>query len=861
MAFEPGSRLGPYEILSMLGEGGMGRVFRARDVKLHRHVAIKVLPDNVAVDPERVARFEREARTLAALNHPHIAQIYGAEQYGPTHALVMELVEGEDLAQRISRGPIPWSEAAPIARQIADALEAAHEQGIVHRDLKPANIKLTPDGVVKVLDFGLAKAVDAAAEVSPASATITSPAAVTQAGIVLGTAAYMSPEQAKGRPADKRSDVWAFGCVLYEVVTAKRAFPGEDVVDTLSAVMRVDPDLSAIPNDVPAAARGLIEQCLIKDRRERIADIAAAKFALRLLDPAPAAPSSSRLKWAWSAAGVVMAVAISLVAPRLGSTPAAPQPVVRSAIAAPSFGAPGFAAVAISRQGTHIAYATQGRGGIYVRRLSDIVPRALQGTEGGISPFFSPDGEWLGFFADGKLKKIPLSGGAAQVLADAPSGRGGSWAADGTIVFSPAAEGGLSKISAEGGPATTLTTPKPTERSHRWPFVLPDGRNIVFTIQLGGESFDDAVIAAVPISGGEHATVLEGGTGAQFVESGHLIYGRAGSVLASEFDPVAVRARGAAIAVIHNVRSNFLNGVLPVGVSSAGSMVYLPGESTSSEMTLLTANRAGQTRPLLERRVFNYFFRISPDGRRVAVSINDGRVDIWFVELDGSRGLRRFTLGDGSKSYPVWSADGSRLFYLSSNRAAVKAVDGGGEEELSTYLLHPMAISPDGFIVAGRAIRTTNLDIVAFDLRARKEIVIAGTAATESEPSFSPDGRYVAYQSNESGRAEVFVQEYPAGNRWQLTTDGGSEPRWTSGGREIVYRKGATILSLPLAGGPASPPTPQILFTVPNLFAFDVTADGKQFVIAQDSQDRDNVSFVFISGWFEELRALMRPTR
>ncbi len=542
MAISAGSRLGVYEVLSVIGEGGMGKVYRARDTKLHRHVAIKVLPDDVAGSAERVARFEREARTLAALNHPHIAQIYGTERSGDTHALVMELVDGEDLAQRLARGPIGWPDAEPIARQIAEALEAAHEQGIVHRDLKPANIKVTPDGVVKVLDFGLAKAIDQGSGIGDQgsgnalanSPTITSPAGMTQAGIILGTAAYMSPEQSKGRPADKRSDVWAFGCVLYEMLTGKRAFPGDDVVDTLAAVVRGEPDLPALPVDVPRDIQRLIAGCLVKDRRERISDIAAAKFALRLPSHAPAAAARApRAVLTWAAAGLAAIAAIGVMAPRFLSPPSVQQRVVRSSIAAPGF--TGFPVIAMSRQGTHLAYSSQGR--LVVHRLSEVAPRLLQGTEGAVIPFFSHDGDWVAFFADGKLKKIPVSGGAVQVLAEAPSGRGGSWGADNTIVFAPLAEAGLAWISANGGPVTTLTTVRPKETSHRWPHLLPDGRHVVFTIQLPGKPFDDAIIATVPITGGEPTVLLEGGSSAQFVQSGHLIYAKAGKVLATEFDP------------------------------------------------------------------------------------------------------------------------------------------------------------------------------------------------------------------------------------------------------------------------------------------------------------------------------------
>ena len=872
MAISAGSRLGVYEVLSVIGEGGMGKVYRARDTKLQRHVAIKVLPDAVAGDAERVARFDREARTLATLNHPHIAQIYGTEQSGVTHALVMELVEGEDLAQRIARGPLSWREAEPIARQIAEALEAAHELGIVHRDLKPANIKVTPDGVVKVLDFGLAKEQgsgigDQGAGESANSPTITSPA-LTQAGMILGTAAYMSPEQSKGRPADKRSDVWAFGCVLYEMLTGRRAFPGDDVMETLSAVIRAEPDLNALPADVPPAIRTLIGQCLIKDRRERVSDIAVARYALRTPQATPAGGGpTGGPRFLWPAVAIAAAAAAVVVAwPSFNASPAAPPPVIRSTIAAPNANSLGFATVAMSRQGTHIAYAsTQGR--LDVRRLSETVARPLPGSEGGVNPFFSPDGEWIGFFADGQLKKVPVAGGAAQVLASAPSSRGGSWATDGTIVFAPTPEGGLFRVSADGGEPTRLTTPAADHRSHRWPHVLPDARTVLFTIQESGKLYDDAVIAAVAIGGGEARTVIDGGSAPQFAESGHLIYGKAGSLLAIRFDPVAVKTSGAAINVIENARTNVLNGAGPFAMSSAGVLVYLPGVSSGSRMTLLSANRTGQTRPLLEQRLIDSAFRIAPDGRRVAVTINDGPVDVWLVELEG-RGISRFTFGPGSKTFPVWSPDGSRLYYATNaggqGRAVSKPINEGEEDVVSPIAFFPIAITPDGTTLAGQAITNNNLstDVVVLDL-ARKTFgkPLVATNANETAPAFSPDGKFVAYQSDESGRPEVFVQAYPSGSKWQITSGGGREPRWTAGGREIIYRNDTTLFAVPVTLQPFSSGQAQTLFSLPNLFAFDVTADGKRFVVAQDAENRQNVDLVLITGWFEELRAKMQPAR
>ena len=875
MAVEPGGRLGHYEIAAILGEGGMGRVYRARDTKLQRAVAIKVLPDDVAADPERVARFEREARTLAALNHPHIAQIYGTEQSGTTHALVMELVEGDDLAERLRHGPLPLNEATPMALQIAEALEAAHEQGIVHRDLKPANIKITPDGTVKVLDFGLAKAVEPgdAAQAAGTSAlanspTITSPAGVTRAGVILGTAAYMSPEQAKGRPADKRSDVWAFGCVFYEMLTARRAFPGDDVMETLSAVIRGEPDWSALPKDVPIAARRLLQRCLVKDRRARVSDIGVVRYALEpgnLAAPAGAAPA--RPAWPVALVAVAGIIAITSVAlPRRGgSGESAPPTVVRATIAAPYVSTQGFVSLAISPAGSHLAYAsTQGR--LYLHKLSDGTAQPLPGSEDATQPFFSPDGEWLAFFAEGKLKKVPVAGGAPRVLADAPSGRGGSWGPDGTIVFAPEGTTGLSKVSADGGDVTRLTTVKPSELTHRWPHILPDGRHVLFTIVAGGQLYDDARIAVVPIAGGEPRVVIDGGFHPRYLSTGHLLYARGSNVFATAFDPVAVRATGAAISVIGNSRNNTLNGSVPLAVSAAGTLVYLPGTS-GGEGTLSAATRTGRLQTLLDRRRFDGVVRFSPDGRRVAIGLSEGQVDIWFLDLD-TRGLERFTFGSGSKTFPVWSPDGSRVYYMSSATARphleMKTIDGSATATVHPATFFPTTISPDGGTLAGRAImgRSATYDVVGVDV-ARTEAPrgLIATSANESGAAFSPDGRFLAYHSDEMGRLEVFVQAYPSGNKWQVTTTGGADPRWTKNGRELIYRSGASLVAVPVTLQPFSVGAQQTLFTAPNLTLFDVTADGQRFAIVQDIERQDDAGFALVTGWFEELKAKMRPAR
>jgi Tol biopolymer transport system component len=459
-----------------------------------------------------------------------------------------------------------------------------------------------------------------------------------------------------------------------------------------------------------------------------------------------------------------------------------------------------------------------------------------------------------------------VAGGAAQLLADAPSGRGGTWGPDGTIVFAPAPESGLSIVSGDGGSVTVLTQPTRDERSHRWPHLLPDGRTVLFTIQPAGRIYDDAIIAAVPLSGGVPRVVVEGGSSAQYAESGHLFYGKAGALFAMPFDPVAARATGAAIAVVDNARTNSLNGALPAGVSASGLLVYLPGENTGAAMSLITASRNGPSQVLLDRKLLDSSINLSHDGGRLAFMMVETQADIWILELE-SRGLRAVTSGAGTENYPVWSPDGSRIYYTTNTggvtRTVSKAVDGSSAEtDVTSNALFPRSISPDGNLLAGRAITRTSFDVVAVDVTNRKTSLLVGSPANESEPAFSPDGRLVAYQSDESGTNEVFVHEFRSGNKWQVTKGGGIQPRWSSGGREIVYRNGSTIFAVPVtvlpfsvAGG-AEP-----VFSAPNLIGFDITADGKRLVAVQQSESTESPHLVLVGGWFEELKAKVRPAR
>jgi serine/threonine-protein kinase len=614
MALTPGTRLGVYEITAQIGEGGMGQVYRARDTQLNRDVALKLLPDAFAGDPDRLARLTREAQTLASLNHPHIAAIYGIEESDRIRALVMELVEGEDLSQRLERGAIPLAEALPIAKQITEALEAAHEQGIVHRDLKPANIKVRADGTVKVLDFGLAKAIEplsssAAAAALANSPTITSPAALTGAGVILGTAAYMSPEQSKGRAADRRSDVWAFGVVLYEMLTGQRPFKGDDVSETLASVLTRQPDWDLLPAASPPLIRRLLRRCLEKDRTRRLADMADARLdiddALSGSDtdaPVPLSISRTRERLAW--AGLLLLVGLAAAAMVAWATRSVSIPLqtTRTILSVAPTGdtsgenpleqrvggaRPTRTAVALSPDGKTLVFGAiwGGRQQLYARAMDQLSAIPIPGTNGGSSPFFSPDGQWVGFTADGELRKVPLGGGPAVMLCKAASLFGASWGDDGTIVFATTRNGGLWRVSAAGGTPEALTTLQPGEFSHRLPHMLPGGDAVIFTILKGAYLWDDTQIVVRSLETGKQTVLVTGGSNGRYVSTGHLVYVRLGTLMAVPFDPVRLAVTGGAIGVIDGVMqaadrnlsdmANTLAGQFTV--SDTGALVYLTG--------------------------------------------------------------------------------------------------------------------------------------------------------------------------------------------------------------------------------------------------------------------------------------------
>jgi serine/threonine-protein kinase len=872
----------------------MGEVYRATDTNLGRQVAIKVLPDAFAQDAERVARFEREAKTLASLNHPNIAQIYRLEKSQRTYALVMELVEGEDLSQRIARGPIPIDEALPIAKQIAEALEAAHEQGIIHRDLKPANIKVRPDGTVKVLDFGLAKLAEAGpttAGPSPLSMspTITSPA-MTGVGVLLGTAAYMSPEQAKGREADRRSDIWAFGCVLYEMLTGRRAFDGEDTVDVLGAVARLDPNWDWIPSAVPPSIRMVVQSCLTKDRRRRIADISTARFVLdnsaTLGGIAAHGTRPAQRRWLPYAAAISVAAVIVVSAfiamSREVTTPASIRRFSLDLAGNTSFSAMGRHVVAISPDGSVVAFVAGGR--IYVRAMNSLEAKALEGTEvgpGGRSPFFSPDGRWIGFWQNGELKKVSVTGGAIVTIArnvDAPYGA--TWLDDDTILFGAGSEG-LWRVAASGGNAKQIITVKDGQLAHG-PQLLPDRDHVLFTLAAGMD-WNDAQIVVQSLADGTRTVLIPQGTDARYVEGGHLLYGLKGTVFGAPVDIKNLKLLGAAVPIVQNVsQAPFQTGAVQFATSRNGTLAYANEPEVVSNR-LIWFDRTGRSTPLVTTPGPFYAPRVSPDGKRVAfVRRDDGDGDsIWTVDAERGTVARLTPLGT-DRRYPIWSDDGRVIAYGSQRERRVfrQAADGTGKpDELAADIGATSGLRPLGFDSANGSVFVQNVGgstrgISRVSLQNARDTRGVANADGYTNAALSPDGRWIAYESSESGRPQIYVRPFPNVDegRWQVSTGGGTQPVWSKRGRELFYFEQAQnddgglsgrLVAVPVVEGPRfSLGVPLFMFQTeigrfgPN---YDVTPDGQRFVFSAESRrSTDSAArIVIVENWFEELKRLV----
>jgi serine/threonine protein kinase/Tol biopolymer transport system component len=841
----------------------MGEVYKATDTNLKRAVAIKVLPAALAADADRIARFQREAEVLGALNHPHIAALYGLERSGDTTALVMELVEGEDLSQRIARGAIPIDEVLPIAKQIADALEAAHEQGIIHRDLKPANIKMRPDGTVKVLDFGLAKAMEPTAGSSPSvsmSPTITTPA-MTQAGMVLGTAAYMSPEQAKSRAIDMRTDVWAFGCVVYEMLAGRSAFGGEDVADTLAFVLTREPDWSRMPANTPAAVRRLLRRCLQKDRRRRLQTIGDARIEIDDAGTEPdAVPTSAgvadtaRLPWIVAAVGIILALALAAPALRhLREASPSESPELRTEIVTPATS--DLLSFALSPDGRQLVFVASegGPARLWLRSLSATGAQPLTGTEGALHPFWSPDGRSIGFFANGKLKRIDVGKGQPQALTDATSGRGGTWNADGIIVFAASVIGPLSRISAGGGIATAVTT-LGRHTGHRYPSFLPDGRHFLFYAE-GASDVTGIYIGSLDSS--DTRRLMAANSRGVYVAPGWLMWPSSGRLLAQRLDVMRNALVGDQETVADSVNSSGGTGGVALSASATGLVAYRTG-GAGVQRQLTWVDRSGKALGTLGAVDDGNPIapRLSPDGKRVAVFRNVGNTDVWLLDRASTT---RFTFDPALDRFPIWSPDGSRIVF-DSNRSGlrhlfVKPSSGAGGEQVlleSDQAKVAMDWSPDGrFLLYVSIDPQTGQDLWVLPMEGdRKTRVFLKTKFVETSGQFSPDGRWVAYHSNESGRYEIWVRPFVerteaaagsdrAGAQWMISTEGGLFPRWRPDGRELYYLDGTgQMMGVPVTSTPTTfeAGAPTALFRPPIVGGGVDTGPGKQYDVARDGR-------------------------
>jgi serine/threonine-protein kinase len=887
MALTHGSRLGPYEILSPLGAGGMGEVYRARDTRLARPVAIKVVHDAFARDPERMARFEREAKFLASLNHPNIAAIYGLEDSGDGRALVMELVEGPTLADRVKSGPLPVDEAVLIAKQISEGLEYAHERGVVHRDLKPANIKVTAHDAVKILDFGLAKAIEGEAVEADIGTSPTLTRMATQAGFILGTAAYMSPEQAKGKPVDRRADIWAFGCVLFEMLTGKAPFQGETVTDTLAAVVRGEPDWSRLPAGTPLRIRVLLQRCLQKDPKQRLRDIGDARISIdevisgaTLETPSPSElPGATGWRGAFGRhtilapvfACLIVAAIVGLAVWNLKPAPApAAQVESRFTITLPpgdQLAALDDPAIAISQDGTQLAYVAvhSGMRQLFLRQMNNLDAQPVPDSQNALCPFFSPDGQWLGFYGGARLRKIAIGGGVAVNLAGAAGGHGASWSSQGTIIFAPEL-GALQQISDVGGavqPVTQLAVDQ-GETRHDWPSLLPGGHAVLF---VAGPYPPKIAVQSLP--SGERRYLGLTGASPQYASSGHLLYVLDGSLMAVGFDPKSFQLAGTPVPVLQGVMQ-LGNGSAQYSVSATGSLAYIPGSAQGAATRLVWVSRNG-TEQALPAPPRNYTYpRLSPDGRRLALTIRDETTQTWLYDF-GRDTLTRLTFDGTVDEVPVWTPDGKRIAHISNKDGAVniywESADGGGSLERLTTSQDtnaPSSFSPDGKFLAYIDINgTTGYDLWVLRLSDRKAEPFLKTPHGEAAPRFSPDGRWLAYVSDESGRYEVYVQPYPGpGGKYQISTDGGTEPVWNPNGKELFYRSGDKMMAVDISTqGGFSAGKSKMLFqgpylpTVGTFPLYDVSPDGQRFLMLKPIEQTASLTqIVVVQNWFEELK-------
>ena len=913
-----GTRLGPYEVLAPLGAGGMGEVYRATDSRLKRQVAIKMLPATLAADPDRLARFQREAEVLASLNHPHIAAVYGLEDARDVKAIVMELVEGPTLADRIAQGALPVDEALSIARQTAAALEAAHEQGIVHRDLKPANIKVREDGTVKVLDFGLAKLTDTGAagrtsQVDLSNSPTVTAGAMTGMGIILGTAAYMSPEQARGRAVDKRTDIWAFGAVLYEMLTGARAFDGEDVTEMMAAVVKSTPNWSALPADVPPHIVTLIQRCLEKDRTARIGDMAVARFLLSDHATVSALPAATKYVAGEStprsrerlsrilrpaAAATLGAVLATVVIGSLPSRQSADNSTVTrlqmSVDPADQFPGstsslfrPAHTAMAFSPDGRRVAFAGQSGAvtQLHVRALDVAAAKPLAGTEGAGAPFFSPDGHWIGFWAGNTLKKVPAAGGPPATVLEVPgSGWGAAWAEDGTIVF--ASGTGILKVSADGGTPTVVASAD-ASKGERYvlPHLLPGDDGLLFTA-VTGDDWDKAAVTFLSLDDGKRHVLITGASDARYVASGHLLYMKRGTLMAVPLDVRRQEVIGTPVAMIEQVMQSVNTGNTDdetgagqFAVSASGTLMYLAGGvAVMPPGTMMWVERTGSAQPIAAAGPGSYLGpRLSPDGQKIAVASRRERsrtTDVWVY--DAERGAPTRVTFDGG-GFPIWSPDSKRLAL-----GALKLINADGSGDVERIAGGDKMAFPTSWASEANALvflqetpaGANGIWVVAMQGERKPHLFIESRFQLW-HPDLSPDGRWMAYVSNESGTYEVYVQPYPGpGQKIRVSTAGGVDPIWSANGRELLYRSfgsdrqqlflSAAVTSL----APFRTDPPKLMFeakageydtTAPER-SWDVSPDGKRFLLVKTAPVADEpvAAMNVVLNWTEELKRLVK---
>jgi serine/threonine-protein kinase len=912
MALTNGTNLGPYEIVAPLGAGGMGVVYRARDTRLERTVAIKILPTHLSSDPTLRQRFEHEAKTISSLNHPHICTLYDVGRQDGIDFLVMEYVEGETLATRLEKGPLPLDQVLKYGIQIADALDKAHRKGVVHRDVKPGNIMLTKSGT-KLLDFGLAKAAVPLTTGNTLTVAATRAAPVTQESTIVGTFQYMSPEQVEGKEVDGRSDIFSFGALLYEMVTGRRAFQGKSNLSVASAVLEKDPEpISSVSPATPPALDRAIRRCLAKDPEDRWQTARDLELELKWIAeagshagvPTPLVSHRKvreRLTQAAAAAFALIAIAFAIgFALR---TPKPPQPLQTVRLSAEigvdaSLDTSLGTSVLLSPDGTRLALVAIGadeKRRIYVRSLDALQATALSGTEDARDPFFSPDSQWIGFFADGKLKKTSVHGGVAVTLCDAPTDRGGSWGDDGTIVFTPDIVVPLFKISSTGGTPEPLVTldKQAGEVSQRWPQVLPGGKAVLFTSGTAGVAFgaifEDADIVVYSMASGQLKTLQHCGFYARYLPSGHVVYLHAGTLFAVPFDLQRLEVTGQPTPILEGVAASMGVGGAQFSFSNTGNLIYVADRAGGQNVSIYWMDRAGEFTPLRETPGNYSSPAFSPDGKRLALEINDGKSsEIWVYEWDRDT-LTRLTFAGEENTNPVWTPDGQRIVYSSRGKGGpfnlwwIRA-DGGGNAQRLNENKSPQGAGswrPDGKVLAfSQNNPGPNMDILTLPIEGDEKSgwkpgepkPFLNSPSAKAEPAFSPDGRWLAYEGSESGSYEVYVRPFPGpGGKWQISTGGGVLPKWSRNARELFYRtydNKIMVVAYTASADSFRADKPQLWspgqFTELGLFTynFDLHPDGKRFAVlkapgTEQTAAANKVSFIF--NFFDELRSKFPP--